>query len=78
MASADAGGDKNDALLYVPLVSAATSDRAQSAAEQHGDDGAVAQAFQRRDVPRVQQRLGVFLRKPFPIRTPMDLALFTR
>jgi len=37
---------------------------AQGAAEQHGDDGAVAQPLERRDVRRVQERLGLPERKP--------------
>ena len=35
---------------------------AQRAAEQHGDDGAVTQALERRDIRRVKERLGLFER----------------
>jgi hypothetical protein len=49
---------------------------AQRTAEQHGEDGAVAQPLGGRDVRCVQERLPRV--SQFPVRTSMDFALFTR
>src|ERR1035437_8563928 len=54
------------ALLYVPHRKRRHFGSSQTATEQHGDDGAVAQPLCRRDVRRVQERLRLLQRQPVP------------
>lgn len=51
---------------------------AQAAAQQHGNDGTIAETAQRRHIGRVEQRLRLARRQPVPGSDADALALFTR
>jgi len=66
------------ALLYVPHRKCGDLGPPYGAAEQDGDDGAVAQSLGRRDVRRVQERLGLPECEPVSGTHPDGLRAFSR